>query len=128
MQSLRASRQLLARAARQQHAVTFRRTLITPTAIRQADLVQDMYLKELKAYKAPVIKSSDSAGQVQTFTMPKPPQSPEEADIASDLQSYEAQVPEIEGQSVAGETLPQEQDWFEDPDEESNVPKGGATH
>ncbi|KAK4553540.1 ATP synthase F0 subcomplex subunit H atp14 [Recurvomyces mirabilis] len=88
----------------------------------------DMYLKELKAYKAPAVKQNDSVGHVQNFAMPKPPQSPEETDIANDLQSYEAQVPEIEGQGVAGETLPQEQDWFEDPDEEPAVPAGGATH
>lgn len=93
-----------------------------------ADLVQDMYLKELKAYKLPAVKASDAEGHVQKFAMPASPQSPEETDIASDLQAYEAQVPEIEGQGVAGETLPQEQDWFEDPDEEPDVPKGGATH
>ncbi|KAK5128295.1 hypothetical protein LTR85_002962 [Meristemomyces frigidus] len=117
-QSFRASRQLLARAARQQHAVTLRRTLITPTAVRQADLVQDMYLKELKAYKAPPVKASDAQGHVQQFTIPKAPQSPEETDIASDLKAYEDQVPEVEGQAAAGESSPAEQDWFEEPEDD----------
>lgn len=88
-----------------------------------------MYLKELKAYKAPPVKASDAEGHVQKFSMPKPPQSPEESDIANDLQAYEQQVPEVEGQSNEGSGAAVEHDWFEDPDEEPEVPaKGGATH
>ena len=83
-----------------------------------ADLVQDMYLKELKAYKSPPVKPSDAEGHVQKFSMPKPPQSPEEADIAQDLKAYEDQVPEVEGQA-GGEGAPAaEQDWFEEPEED----------
>lgn len=44
-------RSLLARAARQQSIALSRRTIMTPTAIRSAELVQDLYLRELKAYK-----------------------------------------------------------------------------
>ncbi|KAK5718479.1 ATP synthase F0 subcomplex subunit H atp14 [Elasticomyces elasticus] len=87
----------------------------------------DMYLKELKAYKAPPVKPTDAEGQVQKFSMPKAPASPEEADIANDLKAYEDQVPEVEGQAVAGSAAPPEQDWFEDPEEETDVPPG-ATH
>jgi F-type H+-transporting ATPase subunit h len=76
-----------------------------------------MYLKELKAYKAPPVKPSDAEGHVQKFALPKAPPSPEEADIANDLSAYESQVPEIEGQAAAGEAAPVEQDWFEDPEE-----------
>ncbi|EMC93018.1 hypothetical protein BAUCODRAFT_37944 [Baudoinia panamericana UAMH 10762] len=109
---------MLARAARQQHATTLRRTLITPTAVRQADLVQDMYLKELKAYKSPPVKASDAEGHVQKFTMPKPPPSPEEADLANDLKAYEDQVPEVEGQAAEGGASAAEDDWFVEPEEE----------
>ncbi|WPG99459.1 Hypothetical protein R9X50_00227300 [Acrodontium crateriforme] len=119
-QSLRASRQSLVRATRQQVSLTARRTFITPSAVRQADLVQDMYLKELKAYKAPAVKPSDAEGHVQKFTMPTPPKSPEEADIANDLQAYEAQVPEVEGQSAEGESAPVE-DWFVEEAEEEEA-------
>ncbi|KXT02461.1 hypothetical protein AC578_7821 [Pseudocercospora eumusae] len=117
-QTLRASSQSLARAALRQNAVTLRRTFITPTAVRQADLVQDMYLKELKAYKPAPLKANDSEGQVLKFTVPKPPQSPEEADLQNDLQAYEQQTPEVAGQASAGEATPV-QDWFvEEPEEE----------
>jgi len=81
-------------------------------------MVQDMYLKELKAYKAPPVKPSDAQGHVQQFSIPKAPASPEEADIANDLQSYEAQVPEVEGHAAEGGSAAPEEDWFVEPEEE----------
>ncbi|KAF2828606.1 hypothetical protein CC86DRAFT_444771 [Ophiobolus disseminans] len=116
-QSIRASRQALARVARQQPAFVARRTFITPTAVRSADLVQDLYLRELKNYKVPQVKASDAEGSVQKFSIPPTPASPEESDIASELKSYETQTVEVEG--AAGEdgaALPEE-DWFEEEDE-----------
>jgi len=90
----------------------------TVSNIAIADMVQDMYLKELKAYKAPPVKPSDAEGHVQKFTMPKPPASPEEADIAKDLKAYEDQVPEVEGQAAAEGASASEHDWFENAEEE----------
>lgn len=83
-----------------------------------ADIVQDLYLKELKAYKPAAVKASDAEGIVQKFTPPKPPVSPEEADIAKELKAYEDSTVEIEGQATAGSAAPAEQDWFEEPEEE----------
>ncbi|KFY07521.1 hypothetical protein V492_07064, partial [Pseudogymnoascus sp. VKM F-4246] len=74
-QSIRASRFSVARLARSQFIS--KRTIITPTAVRQADLVQELYLKELKAYKPPQTKASDAEGQVLKFNPPKTPTSPE---------------------------------------------------
>ncbi|EMD61034.1 hypothetical protein COCC4DRAFT_50463 [Bipolaris maydis ATCC 48331] len=125
-QSIRASRQALVRVARQQPAYVARRTFITPTAVRSADLVQDMYLRELKNYKVPQVKASDAEGQVKKFAIPKAPASPEETDIASELKAYETQTVEVEGASSEdGEVLPQE-DWFEEEDE--SITTAGATH
>lgn len=80
-----------------------------------ADYVQELYLKELKAYKMPVVKESDADGHVQAFVMPKTPVSPEESDIASNLKEYENMAVEIEGQSAnqsegGAAVLP---DWLE---------------
>merc|ERR1712144_180364 len=110
-QTLRASRSSIARVARQQATgMVSRRTFITPTAMRQADLVQELYVKELKAY--------DADGHVQKFNAPAPPKSPEEADIANELKSYETQTVDIEGQAEGG-AVEQEVDWFEqEPEEE----------
>ncbi|KAF2473346.1 uncharacterized protein BDR25DRAFT_257739 [Lindgomyces ingoldianus] len=117
-QSIRASRQTLVRVARQQPALLSRRTFIIPTAVRPADLVQDMYLRELKAYKPPQVKASDAEGHVQKFTIPPAPASPEEADIASELKAYETQQVELEGASTEGSPAPVEEDWFEEEPED----------
>lgn len=86
-----------------------------------ADLVQDMYLRELKSYKPTPVKPSDAQGHVQSFSMPKPPQSPEEADISNELSAYEQQQVEVEGQSSEGGAAPVEQDWFEEEEEEEEA-------
>ena len=88
------------------------------TICPEADLVQDLYLKELRGYKPPPVKPSDSEGHVQKFSSPKTPQSPEESDIANDLKAYENQQVEVEGQASGGEASAIEEDWFEDEDEE----------
>ncbi|KAL1799744.1 hypothetical protein ACET3X_000086 [Alternaria dauci] len=125
-QSIRASRQALVRVARQQPAFVARRTFITPSAVRSADLVQDLYLRELKNYKVPEVKASDAEGHVQKFTVPKAPASPEETDIANELKAYETQAVDVEGaQGEDDAVLPQE-DWFEEEDESITTP--GATH
>ncbi|ROT37432.1 ATP synthase H chain [Sodiomyces alkalinus F11] len=87
------------RKAVQSNAVQMR-TFIAPTVSRRADFVQELYLKELKAYKPVPVKDSDAEGQVQTFNLPKTPASPEEADLASSLQEYESMAVEVEGASV----------------------------
>jgi F-type H+-transporting ATPase subunit h len=76
-----------------------------------------MYLRELQAYRPAPLKPNDAEGHVQNFSMPMPPQSPEEANIATELKDYEAQVPDIEGQTQqAGPVV--EEDWFEEDEEE----------
>jgi F-type H+-transporting ATPase subunit h len=84
-----------------------------------ADFVQELYLKELKSYKPTPIKESDSEGQVSTFSVPKAPKSPEEADLASSLKEYESMAVEVEGQegADAGKTAVIE-DWLVEEEEE----------
>ncbi|MCJ1455335.1 ATP synthase F0 subcomplex subunit H atp14 [Mycoblastus sanguinarius] len=115
LQSIRASRLILARVAGQR-PILQRRTFLTPTAALRADLVQDLYLKELKNFKPTPLKPSDADEHVQKFSPPKAPKSPEEGDIANDLKDYENQVVEIEGQAASGEPA-QEEDWFEEEEE-----------
>ncbi len=125
-------------------AVMQRRSLLTPTAVRSgnttyptnalnlpglltlsqtADLVQEMYLRELKNYKPPQIKASDAEGHVQKFQMPKPPASPEEGDIATDLKAYESQEVELESQVVAASATAVKPDYFlEDDDDDEEAP------
>ncbi|KAF4977178.1 hypothetical protein FDECE_18384 [Fusarium decemcellulare] len=97
------------------------RGFIAPTVSRRADFVQELYLKELKAYKTPVVKDSDAEGQVQTFSVPKTPSSPEETDLAGNLKEYESMAVEIEGQDTTAQTAsgtPEVADWLEAEEED----------
>jgi len=85
------------RVASQQALRIQMRTFMAPTVTRRADFVQELYLKELKAFKPSPIKDSDAEGQVATFKLPKTPKSPEEADLASSLKEYESMAVEVEG-------------------------------
>lgn len=96
------------------------------TQLVTADLVQEMYLRELKAYKVPAVKPTDAEGNVQTFKVPSAPASPEEADIASDLKSYETQAVDVEGAAGEDGAVLPEENWFEEEDESITTP--GATH
>ncbi|KAI0543096.1 ATP synthase H chain [Xylaria digitata] len=102
------------------------RGFIAPTVSRRADFVQELYLKELKAYKPSPVKDSDSVGQVQTFSAPKPPKSPEEADLATSLQEYENMAVEVEGNegATATSTPAVVEDWLVEEEEEEE----GAHH
>ncbi|KAL8694677.1 MAG: hypothetical protein Q9218_000688 [Villophora microphyllina] len=97
---------------------------VTRASRSPGDLVQDLYLKELRAYKPPPIKPSDSEGHVQKFSAPKPPQSPDESDIAKDLKVYEDQQVELEGQTATGEAGAPEESWFEEEDEDEESAPG----
>lgn len=76
-------------------------SLFHPSPPNLADFVQELYLKELKAYKTPAVKESDAHGQVLAFNQPKVPKSPEETDLASSLKEYESMAVEVEGQEGA---------------------------
>ncbi|KAJ5717549.1 hypothetical protein N7488_003195 [Penicillium malachiteum] len=115
-QTLRASRSLFTRASRQQVPVA--RTFLT-SAVRRADPVQDLYLRELKAYKPTPVKAGDADAHVHKFAPPQAPASPEEANLAGELSAYESQVVEVEGQAAAGEAAPVEESWFEEEEEET---------
>ncbi|KAK8117104.1 uncharacterized protein PG998_005385 [Apiospora kogelbergensis] len=99
------------------------RTFIAPTVSRRADFVQELYLKELKAYKPTPVKDSDAVGQVATFSAPKTPKSPEEADLASNLKDYENMAVEVEGQEAVapGSAAPVAEDWLVEEEEEETA-------
>lgn len=81
-----------------------------------------MYLKELKSFKPAPIKASDADSHVVKFKVPAAPAVPEEIDVAKELKEYEAQQPEVEGQSSEAGSAPVDSDWFEPPEEDE--PKG----
>ncbi|KAL8706044.1 MAG: hypothetical protein Q9201_000866 [Fulgogasparrea decipioides] len=114
-----------ARIARQQRILQ-RRCFSTPSSRLRGDLVQDLYLKEIRAYKPPPLRPSDSEGHVQKFSAPKAPQSPDEGDIARDLKEYEDQQVELEGQEATGEAGAAEESWFEEEDDDDEEHAAGS--
>ena len=88
--------------------------------LQLADLIQDLYLKELKAFKPTPVKASDAEGHVQKWSAPKAPASPEEGNITNELNAYKDQQVEVEGQVASGTSVVDE-DWFDDePEEEAH--------
>ncbi|PVF99284.1 hypothetical protein CPB86DRAFT_814068 [Serendipita vermifera] len=71
------------------------RCFATSSAVRK-DFVQDLYLRELKAYKpAPAAKDAH-VGAVREFQAPKPPTAPSlPADFAAELAAYDASEPTL---------------------------------
>ncbi|KAI1628275.1 ATP synthase complex subunit H-domain-containing protein [Exophiala viscosa] len=113
-QSMRVSTRVLARMSSRTLQVP-RRSFAVSSAARMPDLIQDLYLRELKAYKPPPQKASDAEGHVQKFTPPPTPKSPEETNLASEMKDYENQAVEVEGQAAPGESAEHsEEDFFED--------------
>ncbi|KAF3937981.1 hypothetical protein ABW19_dt0205342 [Dactylella cylindrospora] len=116
--ALRASRTILPRASAALRSQT--RTFVV-SAPRQADLVQDLYLRELKAYKPAPPKANDHEGQVRVWNTPSAPAVPDfgEATLTQDISSYQAQIVETEsGAPDASETSAASakplDDWFDE--------------
>ncbi|KAK9385041.1 ATP synthase complex subunit H-domain-containing protein [Lipomyces mesembrius] len=83
------------------------------TSMPRRDIIQDLYLKELKSYKAPPVKATDSVGQVKPWVAPSTPAPPVvEASAPTDLSEYESQIVEVEGVSAAAEEESDVEDWF----------------
>jgi len=114
-QSLRVSRSAVARTAFRQPATA--RTFVG-TAIRRADLVQEIYLRELKAHKLKPESAAAAEEAVRKWAPPPAPPLPESANAntTSELSAYESQAVEVEGQDAAteGAAAAQAEDWFEE--------------
>jgi len=59
-----------------------------------SDLVQDLYLKELKSYKPVPVAQDAHVGVVKTYSQPTAPKAPSlPTDLASELSAYDATEP-----------------------------------
>ncbi|EKM76201.1 hypothetical protein AGABI1DRAFT_102489 [Agaricus bisporus var. burnettii JB137-S8] len=64
------------------------------TTVARKDLVQDIYLREIKAYKPNPTPKDAHVGVVKQFSLPPSPQAPAvPADLASELSAYDAVEP-----------------------------------
>lgn len=84
-----------------------------------ADIVQDLYLKELKNYKPAPAQANDHEGQVKPWHAPAAPSVPDLglSGVQQDLASYESQAVEVEGSVAEVDTASARKtsdDWFEE--------------
>ncbi|KAL0061580.1 hypothetical protein AAF712_011607 [Marasmius tenuissimus] len=73
-----------------------RSRFFSSSAAARKDLVQDLYLREIKAYKpAPVAKDAH-VGLVKQYSAPAAPKAPSlSADLSSDLSTYKTSEPAL---------------------------------
>lgn len=77
-----------------------------------ADLVQEAYLRELKAYKAPPKDENAHKGQVREFSAPAAPSAPSvpsSSEVSSELEAYAASEPDAAPVSHAADEAATEQ-------------------
>ncbi|EAU87752.1 hypothetical protein CC1G_11030 [Coprinopsis cinerea okayama7 len=64
------------------------------TTAARKDLVQDIYLREIKAYKPAAVAKDAHVGAVKSFSLPPAPKAPAlPADLAAELSAYDAAEP-----------------------------------
>ncbi|WWC67730.1 uncharacterized protein I206_101642 [Kwoniella pini CBS 10737] len=98
------------------------------------DLVQDLYVNQLKSYK-PAAKSTDAhVGAVRSYSAPKPPSAPTlPSDLASELSKFDAEEPVIGGSSPKSSATTSTTEAGESADDylkflEQDLPKKDAHH
>ncbi|EPQ55697.1 hypothetical protein GLOTRDRAFT_128910 [Gloeophyllum trabeum ATCC 11539] len=72
----------------------FNARALSTSPVSRKDLVQEIYVKEIKSYKAPPLPKDAHVGHVKPFSAPSAPKPPTvPADLASELSAYDAQEP-----------------------------------
>ncbi|KAJ7145776.1 ATP synthase complex subunit H-domain-containing protein [Mycena epipterygia] len=84
---------ILRRAAGATRTISCARTFSSSAATRK-DIVQDLYLKEIKAYKAPPAAKDAHVGVVKAYNLPPTPKAPAlPTDLATELSAYDSSEP-----------------------------------
>ncbi|KAL1921405.1 uncharacterized protein VTP21DRAFT_11121 [Calcarisporiella thermophila] len=66
----------------------------TASSVTKQDLVQDLYIKQLKTFKPAAEAKGAEIGQVKELHVPSAPQPPKlEEDLTADLQAYQQEDP-----------------------------------
>ncbi|PCH42896.1 hypothetical protein WOLCODRAFT_102755 [Wolfiporia cocos MD-104 SS10] len=78
------------------------------SAAARKDFIQELYLKELKAYKPPPPAKDAHVGAVKTYSIPPAPQPPTiPVDLASELSAYDATEPVVAGAAETSAASPE---------------------
>ncbi|KAH9925636.1 ATP synthase complex subunit H-domain-containing protein [Epithele typhae] len=73
-----------------------RKCAFSTSAVARKDLIQDIYVQQIKAYKAPVMAKDAHVGVVKAYSLPPAPQVPAlPSDLAAELSAYDATEPTV---------------------------------
>ncbi|CCL99809.1 uncharacterized protein FIBRA_01833 [Fibroporia radiculosa] len=79
------------------------------SAVARKDFIQDLYIKELKGYKAPPPAKDAHVGAVKAYSIPPAPQPPTvPVDLAAELSAYDAVDPVAAGEATTTTTSTEE--------------------
>ncbi|TCD61722.1 hypothetical protein EIP91_008008 [Steccherinum ochraceum] len=71
-----------------------RSAAFSTSSVARKDIVQDLYIRELKGYKAPPAAKDAHVGVVKAYALPPAPKAPAlPTDLASELAAYDAAEP-----------------------------------
>ncbi|RPD52594.1 hypothetical protein L226DRAFT_611265 [Lentinus tigrinus ALCF2SS1-7] len=70
-----------------------RQCAFSTSAVARKDLIQDLYIQQLKSYKAPAPAKDAHVGVVKAYALPPAPQAPTLPDLASELSAWDATEP-----------------------------------
>jgi F-type H+-transporting ATPase subunit h len=95
------------------------------STVSRADLIQDMYIRELKNYKSSPPDPKEAAQTTKHWQPPAPPVAPKiETSIDQDLQAYRDEPVDLDTSASESETQEEkpEEDWLviEDPEDEKH--------
>ncbi|KAF3917857.1 hypothetical protein ABW20_dc0106630 [Dactylellina cionopaga] len=96
--------------------------ITNPSILLTADIVQDLYLNGIKAYKPAPLKANDHEGQVRNWATPSTPSVPDlgDASLTADITTYQSQVVETEtgapdaSPDAPAATTKATDDWFDE--------------
>merc|ERR1711939_952735 len=90
---------MFALAARRSASTAFvSRRALSYSAVAQKDLIQDLYLRELKGYKPPPVAKDAHVGSVKQFSTPSAPKAPavlSGAELNAELEAYDKDMPAV---------------------------------
>ncbi|EKM52822.1 uncharacterized protein PHACADRAFT_261472 [Phanerochaete carnosa HHB-10118-sp] len=99
------SSSLLRQASSATRAISRSCAFSTSSVVRK-DLVQDMYIRELKSYKPTPPAKDAHVGAIKAYSLPPKPQAPAlPTDLASELAAYDATEPTKADTKAAAEPV-----------------------
>ncbi|TFK97872.1 ATP synthase complex subunit H-domain-containing protein [Pterulicium gracile] len=86
---------------RQATRSTFARRAFATSSVARKDLVQDLYIKELRAFKVKPQAKDAHVGVVKAYSTPSAPKAPTlPTDLSAELSAYDASNPTVDTQKA----------------------------